>query len=225
MPRVVQPPDGNGSLRDIQTLINRNADLINSKIRESFPALSSSEIEWLSPLESDEYAEYSDDEFIELIGLDPIEFNLRAFWPRRGPQWDALARTTSGEIILVEAKANIPELVSPATSAAGDSLVQIEASLEETKRYLRNQNPNNWSGTFYQYTNRIAHLYLFRILREKPAFLVNIYFTNDTTVSGPRTNSEWKAALKVVKTYFGLSRHRLNKYATEVFIDVNQLDI
>jgi len=225
MARTPQPAGGNGSLRDIQVLINRYPERLNTKILEAFPAISGSEIEWLSPLENDGYAEYSDNDFIELLGLDPVEFNLGGFWPLRGPQWDALGRTNLGEIILVEAKANIPEVVSPGTFAEGGSRQQIEASLDETKRYLGINNPNNWSGTFYQYTNRIAHLYLFRILRERPAYLVNIYFTNDVTVSGPETEAEWRAALKVVKTYFGLSRHRLAKYMAELFFDVRELDI
>jgi len=42
-------------------------------------------------------------------------------------------------------------------------------------------------------------------------------------MNGPNTEAEWTAALRVMKKYLGIGRNRLNKYITEVFIDVRDL--
>jgi hypothetical protein len=221
--RVKQPSNGKGSLQDMQLLINKNKELIERQIKSAFPDLTNSTIVWQSPLGTDEYSEYRDNDFIDKIGLDRQEIKLDTFWPKGGPQWDALATTTSGGIILVEAKANIPEIVSPATRASLKSKELIDKSFKETKNYLGQKNKTDWSGTFYQYTNRLAHLYFLRVKHEKPAYLINIYFIGDKDVNGPNTEIEWKAALQVMYTYLGLSRHKLSKYMADIFIDTKNL--
>lgn len=223
MARIKQNPNGRGSLNDIQILINKNQDILNNKIKSIFPELSAENIIWKSPIAMDEFSEYRDNDFLDLLGLDPGKVNLASFWPRRGPQWDALARTTNGHIILVEAKANMPEIISPATGASAKSKLLIDKSLNETKEFLGISNDVNWSGKFYQYTNRLAHLYLFRCKRGIPAYLLNIYFIGDKTVNGPSTISEWVAAIKVAHSYLGIFQHELNKYIAEIFIDVEEM--
>ena len=159
MARIKQNSDGHGSLKDIQVLVNKNQVLIDTLIKAAFSELANEEILWTSPLENDDYAEYRDDDFLVKVGLDPNEIQLDKFWPTKGPQWDALAQTTGGKIILIEAKANIPEIVSPATGAGEISKELIDKSLNETKDFLNINNEIDWSGKFYQYTNRLAHLY------------------------------------------------------------------
>lgn len=210
---------GKGSLNDIQLLVNKNKALIDHLISVEFPELSKENIEWKSPLKKN-YEEYRDDDFIKLVGLNPAKINLNKFWPVRGPQWDALAATAEGSIILVEAKANIPEVVSPATSAGPKSKVLIDKSLNDTKAHLGITNDVDWSGKFYQYTNRLAHLYFLRVKCKVPTYLVNIYFVGDKTVNGPETIQEWQAALQVMHAYLGVSTHRLSKYIADIFIDV-----
>ncbi|MFW5983520.1 MAG: hypothetical protein ACOCQ4_03380 [bacterium] len=219
MARIIQKSDGKGSLKDIQLLINNNPELLNEKIKSVFKDLHNQSIIWKSPLEEDEFAEYRDNEFLEKIGLDPDQIQLNKFWPARGPQWDALAKTTDGQVILVEAKANIPELVSPPSSAGKTSLSTIQQALEETKEFLNISNDIDWSGKFYQYTNRIAHHYFLREKCNVPAYLVNIYFIGDKTVSGPESQQEWEGALKVMNTYLGISRHKLSKFMADIFIE------
>jgi len=220
---IKQPSDGHGSLKDIQLLVNKNAGLIDRYIKRAFADLNNDTINWQSPLQKDNYAEYRDNDFIDRVGLNRSEIKLDEFWPTRGSQWDALATTTDNKIILVEAKANIPEVVSPATRAGQKSKTLIVKSLNETKDYLGLKNDIDWSGKFYQYTNRLAHLYFLRVKRDKPVYLINIYFTGDKSVDGPDTQGEWKAALKVLYSYLGLSRHKLNKYMADIFIDYNDL--
>jgi hypothetical protein len=221
--RIVQKSNGRGSLKDVQVLINKNQGLIDALIKSRFDDLENQQIVWTSPLESDDYAEYRDDDFLLKVGLDPTQIKLDSFWPLKGPQWDALARTEGGQIILVEAKANIPEIVSSATGAGPKSKAIIAKALSDTKTYLNLTNDIDWTGIFYQYTNRLAHLYFLREKCRKKAFLVNIYFIGDVTVSGPKTRQEWDGALTVLYTYLGLTHHKLSKYIANIFIDVNDL--
>lgn len=223
MARITQKPNGKGSLKDIQALVNKHPNLINDELQKAFKDLVNEQIIWTSPIVQDDFAEYRDNDFLVKVGLKPNEIQLGKFWPDRGPQWDALAMTNSGYVILVEAKANIPEIVTPATGASDKSKPIIDIALNETKAFLNITNDIDWSGKFYQYTNRLAHLYFLRIKCNIPAFLVNIYFIGDKTVSGPETRQEWEGAIKVLHTYLGISRHKLSKYMANIFIDVKDI--
>lgn len=224
MTRITQKSNGKGSLKDIQVLVNNNQSLINNRIKSAIKELNKDEIIWTSPLKADGFAEYRDDDFLINVGLNPEEINLENFWPNRGPQWDALAKTKNGKIIIVEAKANIPELISPGTKAKKKSKCLIDFSLNETKQFLNITSDKDWSSTFYQYTNRIAHLFFLREKCNKKVYLINIYFIGDKSVSGPQTQEEWKGALNVVKTLLGVKKHKLSKYMADIFIDINELE-
>lgn len=52
---------------------------------------------WLSPLQDDDYAEYRDAEFLHRLGLDELVPSLKQFWPRSGPEWDALSKSERRE--------------------------------------------------------------------------------------------------------------------------------
>jgi len=95
-----------GSLNDIQILINNLPDLLNSKLTEKFPSISD-KINWISPLEKDNYREFKNKEFIKKLELE-LSYPLNDFWPNGGAHWDALAKSSSGQVVLLEAKANIP---------------------------------------------------------------------------------------------------------------------
>jgi len=116
-------------------------------------------------------------------------------------------------------------IVSSETKATGKSLELIKKSLDGLKKYLKVNDKVDWSGTFYQYTNRLAHIYFLRKLNKLPAYLVFVYFIGDDSVSGPKSMEEWKAALTVMKSYLGLSTHKLAKYMAEVFVDVKQIGL
>ncbi|HLE18376.1 MAG TPA: hypothetical protein VI728_08845 [Syntrophales bacterium] len=224
MDRYPQSSHGHGSLRDIQILVNGFPDFFTNKIKEHI-MIESDRIDWVSPLKDDDFSEYRDNGFIEKLGIQNLETSLSAFWPKRGPQWDALGRGNRNEVFLVEAKANIDEIVSPETKATEKSLELIKKSLDGLKKYLKVNNKVDWSGTFYQYTNRLAHLYFLRALNKLPANLIFVYFIGDDSVSGPKSVEEWNAALTVMKKYLGLSTHKLAKYMAEVFIDLKQIGL
>ncbi len=219
MGRTKQQTNGRGSLKDIQILINENPDLLNDLLIKKISTLKNDTINWLSPLESDDFAEYYDNDFIDLLGLK-LTNPLTAFWPNNGCHWDALGKSLNGQVFLIEAKANIPEIVSSPSGAKIKSKLVINKSLIETKIFLNINNNIDWSGKFYQYTNRLANLYFLRIVNKIPAWLINIYFVNDNTVNGPNTKEEWFGALQVMKTYLGVGHHKLSKYMIDLFIDV-----
>jgi hypothetical protein len=173
----------------------------------------------------DDHAEYRDETFIEKLGIkDRLKNPLRDFWPLKGPQWDALGKA-GNTVFLVEAKANIPEMVSSPSGAGIESLGQIKSSLDELKKYLSVNNDVDWAGKFYQYTNRLAHLYYLRELNKIDAYMMFIYFVNDSTVNGPTCKDKWEGAIEVMEDYLGLSkRHKLRKYVKDLFIDVPVLE-
>lgn len=224
MNRYPQPSNGHGSLLDIQILVNNFPDLLTNKIRSEI-GISSDSIDWVSPQRDDDFAEYRDNGFLDKLGITSLKTRLDRFWPKKGPQWDALGRGNKPEYFLVEAKAKIREIVSPPTSASPKSLKLIKQSLDSCKEYLNIKNPTNWAGTFYQYTNRLTHLYFLRTVNRQPAFLVFVYFVGDKSVSGPESIPEWKAALTVLEGSLGLSSHKLKKYIANVFVDVKEIPL
>ena len=227
--RVPQGPKCRGSQRWLQIAVNRCPGVINSAIADALGLCSGERIKWLSPLESDCFAEYRDSQFLERLGVCLCCRPLKDFWPKLGPQWDGLARTNRGRLLLIEAKANIPELDSDPTGATGDSLRKIRESLEETKCFLKVKSGTDWSQSFYQYANRLAHLYLLKELNCLDAYLVFVYFVDDRTVPDrdPVSQEGWEGAISLATNHLGIP-HRspwVSKNVKDVFIDVGDMDV
>jgi hypothetical protein len=142
--RVKQPIGARGSLKWIQRAVNDHCQVIDTLILSSVPG--ASRIEWLSPLSSDEFAEYRDNAFLQRIGHIDLADALAAFWPTRGPQWDALGRTDTDEVILVEAKAHIDEMLSSGSQASEASMVKIIDALDGTTSAFGAKPSVNWAG-------------------------------------------------------------------------------
>lgn len=211
------------SRRWLQVLVNRRPDLIDPLVHRAVAAPPGATVDWLSPLAFDDYAEYSDSDFIGRLKCADLQVPLERFWPRGGPEWDALARTTDGRLMIIEAKAHIPEIVSSPTCATEPALSLIRHSLEETKAFIRCDASCDWATTFYQYTNRLAHLYFLRELNGLPAFLISIYFTHAPDVDHAPSEAEWRGALRLLHSYLGVGRNRLSPYVSDVFIDTRAL--
>lgn len=212
-----------GSQKWLQVAVNEKSDYLNGAIRETMSLPSGANIVWLSPLAAEDYAEYRDEAFVKRLGLKLDRRPLASFWPRRGPVWDGLALTSEGDVLLVEAKAHIPEMVSPASQASPGSLALIVDALEATRASIAPRSTANWSGTFYQYTNRLAHLHLLRTLNDIRAHMVFLYFVGDADVGGPASKAEWEGAIKVTEAYLGLGMHKLSAYIHHVFLNVANL--
>jgi len=218
--RVRQKRARRGSQKWIQILVNQAPHLLDRAIAQHLNFSATDKIAWFSPLAQDDYAEYRDEMFLAKIDARADAVRLSDFWPVRGPQWDALGRTSRGEPLLIEAKAHIPELLSSPTQAAGRSLSVIRTSLERVKRAVGSRAAADWSGVYYQYTNRLAHLYFLRKVNRIPAYLVFVYLLNDADVQGPKTAEEWAGAVRLVHAQLGIDQARLAKTFGSAVLDV-----
>jgi hypothetical protein len=163
-------------------------------------------------------------EALRRLGVKSLSHRtLNDFWPNRGPVWDALAKTTSGKLIFVEAKAHIAEAASPGSKASPNSLELIHRSLAEARRFYAPKAAADWAGIFYQYANRLAHHYLFRKLNQLPSHMVFLYFINASDVNGPSTELEFHGAIQLIHAALGLSPTKLPDGVHDVFLDVNLL--
>jgi hypothetical protein len=215
MSRFPQKKATRGSQRWIQIFINERPDILKKQIGLG-------NINWLSPLKSDEFAEYRDKAFLDLLGISLKKRSLSDFWPSRGPQWDALGMSEAGETILVEAKAHVQEIFSPPTNASPESLKLIHKSLAETASAFRAQPGIDWSRRFYQYANRLAHAFLLQELNDIPTRLLFIYFTGDSEMNGPETVSQWQAVIESLHEELGI-KGRVPAYILDVFIEVHSI--
>ncbi len=223
MARLKQACAVKGSQRWLQRLVNDAPDVLREHLAGPLGLSVGDHIEWLSPRVGDDYAEYRDESFLDRLGIELRDRPLGRFWPTRGPVWDGLAKTVRGDLLLVEAKAHIPEIVSTPCRAEGASMDLIRRSLEETCGYLHGGDGHDWTARFYQYTNRLAHLYLLRVLNGLPAWLVLFCFVGDEEVGGPETPDEWRGALALLDAYLGLRRHRLSPFVLHLMIDVREV--
>lgn len=225
MSKVKQDEGKKGSLKAIQNLVNKYTDLIDSEIKKSFNIANEYHIKWLSPLKDKSYCEYKDQDFLNILGLNNI--NIEDIWVKRGgAQWDALAKVEeTNEIFLIEAKANIPEIVSSPTGAKGESKRKIDAFLNKAKKNLELKNNKvDWSYKFYQYTNRLAHLVALREVGVK-VNLIFLYFYNDSSISySPKSIEEWESAILVMKRYIEIpNKHKYSNYIKNIFIDSSKI--
>ena len=223
MARFRQPEGQRGSLKWTQRLVNDHRDLLEGSLRPVLPLPRDDTLTWLSPLKADDYAEYRDEAFLERLGIRLTSRPLPSFWPRGGPQWDALACSRSGKVVLVEAKAHVAEVFSPPTRAREPSLSQIRSALAETARFFRASPGTDWSAKFYQYTNRLAHIYLLRELNDIDAHLIFLYFVGDAEMNGPSSQAEWAAAIQVLHEALGIRGRVPSTHVHDVFIDMAAL--
>ena len=221
--RVPQQKGKKGSLKWIQELINKNSELLNQKIQEHIKD-DLSLTEWMSPKKEDEFAEYRDNDFLEMLGITGCQSKLFKFWPKGGPQWDALGKLKNEFYFIVEAKANIPEITSSCQATSENSKTKINNSVIRTKQFLNITSGKNWLDGFYQYANRLCHLYFLRELCGVNAYLIFVYFCNDTTHI-PTSIEQWHGAIELQKYLMALGRHQLQQYIVEIFVNIEEIII
>ena len=203
-------------------MVNDHPTYLNDCISKAF-GWDTAEIEWRSPLLGDEYAEYYDQEFLDRLGVIDLRMPLQEFWPKSGPRWDGLARTTGGKLILVEAKAYIEEAVDYHSRASKDSLARIEKRLDEAKTAFRAYSDASWHNPFYQMANRLAHLYYLADINKKDAYLVFVNFANAIDVENPASREEWKGATRLAHKCMGLKDGKLSRRVTSIIIDMEEV--
>ncbi len=221
MPRLRQGAKLRGSQRWLQIAVNSCPSVIDSAIRNTGIRLDEP-IVWNSPLDSDDFAEYMDAAFLKQLGVRLDQRELCDFWPNSGPRWDGLARS-GDSVLLIEAKANIRELNSSPCGAQPASRAKIRAALSETRDFLKVTSDTDWTKCFYQYANRLAHLYLLRKLNGCDAYLVFVYFVDDHTTK-PVSQSGWHAAVALAKAHLGLPKSDwASLYVRDAYIDTANL--
>jgi len=206
-----------GSQKWVQHLVNGASEQLDRAIAGSLTIPLQQPIEWLSPLQITGYAEYRDTAFLECLGLGRHTTALREFWPLSGPRWDALGRA-GNKYFLVEAKANIPELISDCQASATHSREMIAAAMRRTQQWLGARSRIDWLTGFYQYANRLAHLYFMREIAKEDAYMVFLYILNDPTHI-PTSRDEWQGALELQKHLLGLGGRPYRDYVISVFLD------
>ncbi len=87
-----------GSQKWIQILVNQKTDYLNNQIKTNLSLPINEKIEWRSPLAIDNYVEYKDEGFLDALGIQSLKPKLADFWPTSGPRWDALGKSSSGNL-------------------------------------------------------------------------------------------------------------------------------
>jgi len=212
-----------GSQKWLQDVVNANGSRLADLIQQSRSELAGKEIVWLSPLREDEFAEYRDGSFLDRLGLSKHKPALRTFWPALGPQWDGLGKLTDGSAyFMIEAKANISEIVSNCAAKSPASLQKINDSLRKTQEWIGAEPHIDWTTGFYQYANRLAHLYFLNKIAIERAYLISLYFAHDTTHK-PTEMDEWRGAVTLQKTLMGISEPNVHNFVIDVFLETGKI--
>jgi hypothetical protein len=202
--RIEQPDGIRGSLKWIQRLVDRHPAALDETLGKAGALLPEHHLKWLSPLRADNWAEYRDAQFLSKVGQAHLSEELKAFWPPRGPQWDALATDESGRLFLVEAKAHGLEL-SSTCKAGNTSLRTIVSSLESSKLALGAKKGSDWINGYYQYANRLAHLHFLQ-KHGVDVRLIFLYFTGDDQMKGPCSEADWTPYIDAAYAHLGIAK-------------------
>lgn len=200
-----------GSRLHLQDHVNDYSDVFDPLLFGQSPSLrefAAGGPVWVSPLRSLEYQEYSDESFLRAVGLGRFWPKLAKFWPTKGPCWDALATVVGRDdrhgVILVEAKSHLREMQSTCKAKDPRSLSLIENAFREVRQALGVPPSGDWLSPYYQYANRLAHLYFLRVKKGIPAWLVFVYFLGDREQKGPALRGEWRVEIAKTKQHLGL---------------------
>ncbi len=200
-------------------MVNEYPDVLDSAITKAL-GWNGVVIDWRSPLQDDDYAEYYDEAFLERLDVEELTMPLDTFWPKSGPRWDGLARTAEGKLILVEAKAHIDEAVDYRSKASLVALRRIEQRLDEAKTAFRATKDACWHAPLFQTANRLAHLYYLAGINGKDAYLVFIDFANAPDVPEPASPEEWRGANRLAHKCLGLKDSRLARRVATIIVDL-----
>lgn len=219
MPRRPRPVKTKRSEHWLRMMVNEAPDVLDTAITSAYGWIDIV-IDWRSPRQDDDYAEYYDDAFLERLGGTKLIIPLAEFWPRSGPRWDGLGRTSDGKLILVEAKAHIAQAVDHHSKATGNALGRIEQRLDEAKAAFGASHNACWHTPFYQMANRLAHLHFLAGINGQDAYLVFLYFANAPDVPKPVSTEEWRGAIRLAHTCLGLKKNKLTRRMVSIIVDL-----
>lgn len=201
-----------GSALHIAYYVNCQPETLSAAVLRSDSAAS---IDWRSPKANRRFSEYHDREFLAAVGHEDLAEELVKWWPASGPRWDALGVVPkTGAVILVESKANLPEIANGPACGSGSTgsdhgkvnRKKIDQALAVTREHfgISHEAATAWLETHcYQYANRLAHLCFFE-RNGVPAHLAHIYFTGDSTHIATRVK-DFEAQRRADAEAMGLS--------------------
>lgn len=94
------------------------------------------------------------------------------------------------------------EIYGDGCGASPETKQRIEAALAATKAWLGVSPEIDWTGRLYQSANRYAYLHFLREIGSVQAFLVNVYFVDDSRTR--TTKLEWDKAIQSVHQELGV---------------------
>lgn len=214
-----------GSQRHLQTYVASAAlrETLDVAITQQLRGLAGSEVEWLSPLPEARYAELSDKRFWTAIERLDLAEKAADWWPSRGgPVWDgvAIATPADGEriVVLIEAKANVPEFGGGGLAATSPvSIEMIESALDATRSELSSEaDLAAWTGPNYQLANRLAWT---KWLRDhaQPAVFVHVLFLDDPTRIATSA-ADLRAAANASREALGVPVASIDEWTTTIVL-------
>lgn len=151
------------------------------------------------------------------------------FWPTTGTPicWDGVAILHENgqpfRWLLLEAKANHPEFTGAPSRASAQSLEKIKAALGATKRHFGVHRDFDWTGSYYQFANRLT---LLRFLNRHgvPATLIEVLFIGDRFPDErpcPETEAAWQPLLEARKLTLGLRQLTPDDHVFDVLLNAH----
>lgn len=215
-----------GSQRLLQMAVAHAPHVLQRALQHAGVVEADETVDWRSPLLKQGFAEYRDRSALRCLGIGSLPIRaLQEYWPKRGPVWDGLAVTSRGNLLLIEAKAHIPEAASPGTKATGESLDRIKAALVEARSYYSAKAVSPWDGTLYQYANRLAFQYFISVANKLPTRLVFLDFYAATDVQGPESIDEWRGATRLLHALLGLPADLTRHGVFHAYADARQIEL
>jgi hypothetical protein len=199
-----------GSQRQIQAYVNTEGltERLGAELRDAFPVLEGAEIDWRAPRAAERYEEPCDETFWAAIERPELAGTAASWWPKRGPEWDAvgLARRQGLDqvVVLIEAKAHPDELGDGAMGATSEtSISMIKVALDKARVELKaTGSPASWVGPHYQLANRVAWV---RWLQQAKvdAVLAHVLFEDDRSHK-PASRQELEQAVESMHRALGI---------------------
>lgn len=174
-------------------------------------------VNWLTPLENENYREYELKQLPLFKDLDlPLQEKqkLFSFWPNRQPQWDAIGISENGKTLyLVEAKAHAQELKSKMSASSESSTSLIRSTMQSVfdEKYFHTGGVYFfWETKYYQMANRLTFLdktnEIICLLQKRKSTsieqvkLIFLNFTDDPTYK-PTTKERMEKEMKQALVY------------------------
>jgi len=217
--------DGYGSEDHFLRYRSERAEQLDRSVLNALAAPNGS-LEWLYPRGTPDEREPEGLDF--LTDRNDVLARWRQYWPQRGraQTWDGIAkvhRDGTVEWVLVEAKANTVEFVTPPCAASKEGgRDQIEQTLNRLKTHLGVHRHFPWLGTYYQYVNRLAVLHFLNNVCGVSARLLHVYFVGDCFPDGrecPSSEPDWQRLIEARRLTLGLPTcHALSNRTHEIFL-------